>query len=106
MEPQVINHENAFSYQVSDLASVTGSWDYTWLNTGTMAKVSHASDAGATGAATVTIRDAAGTQVYSEPFGTSGEAVTSPSGLAGAWTITVSYSTYTNTQVNFAVIKQ
>jgi len=106
IEPQITNNTDVFSYQVSDLAGVTGSWDYAWHNTGTVAKITHASDAGAAGAATVTIRDAAGTQVYSESFATSGEVMTSPAGLAGTWTISVTFSSYTNTQVNFAVIKQ
>ena len=106
IEPQVVNNTDAFSYQVSDLAGVTGVYDYTWQNTGTLAKITHASDAGGTGSATVTIRDDAGTQVYSGAFDTTGEIVTSPAGVAGAWTITVTYSNYTNTQVNFAVITQ
>jgi hypothetical protein len=106
LQPQIVNNTDAFSYQLSDVAGATGVWNYTWQNTGTLAKVTHASDAGATGTATVTIRDAAGTQVYSGSFATSGEIVTSPAGTAGAWTISVTYSNYTNTQVNFAVNKQ
>lgn len=106
IQPQIVNDTDTFSYQVSDLEATTGTWSYTWQNTGTLAKVTHASDAGATGIATVTISDGAGTEVYSGAFETSGEVVTSPEGEAGAWTITVMYSDYTNTQVNFAVIKQ
>jgi hypothetical protein len=106
IEPQVVNNTDAFSYQVSDLAGVSDTRSYTWQNTGTLAKVTHASDAGGTGSATVTITDADGTQVYSGAFATTGEVVTSPAGTAGAWTITVTYASYTNTQVNFAVIKE
>ena len=106
IQPQVVNDTDAFSYQTSDLSNVTGSWDYTWQNTGTTAKITHASDAGASGSATVTIADATGAQVYSGAFATTGEVVTSPAGSAGAWTIQVTYTNYTNTQVNFAVIKQ
>ncbi|MDT8342104.1 MAG: hypothetical protein RQ751_11385 [Longimicrobiales bacterium] len=106
IEPQITNLQDAFSYQVTSLSRVTGTWDYTWQNTGTLAKVTHASDAGATGTATLTIRDGAGTQVYTGPFATSGEPVTSPSGVAGAWTVTVTYANYSNSQVNFAVVRQ
>jgi hypothetical protein len=35
-----------------------------------------------------------------------GEPVTDPAGAAGAWTVTIAYSDYSNTQVNFAVLKQ
>lgn len=106
IQPQINNLADAFSYQVTSLSNVTGTWDYEWENGGTLAKVTHASDAGAAGTATVTIRDGAGTQVYSGPFDTSGETVTSPAGVAGTWMITVTYSDYSNTQVNFAVVRQ
>ena len=106
IEPQVVNNTDSFSYQSSDLRNVTGSYDHTWQNTGSIAKVTHASDAGATGTATLTILDSTGLEVYSGPFATTGEVVTSPAGTPGAWTIRVVYSGYSNTQVNFAVIKQ
>lgn len=106
IQPQITNLTDAFSYQITNLDRVTGTYDYTWQNTGTLAKVTHASNAGATGTATVTLRDASGAQVYSGPLATSGEPVSSPSGVAGAWTITVVYSNYSNAQVNFGVAKQ
>jgi hypothetical protein len=106
IEPQIVNDTDAFSYQITDLNGVSGTWDYTWENTGTYAKVTHASDAGSAGAATVTIRDGAGTQVYSGALATTGETVSSPVGVAGTWTIRVTYAVYSNTQVNFAVIKE
>jgi len=106
IQPQIVNNTDAFSYQLTSLDHVTGSWNYTWQNTGTVAKLTHASDAGAAGTANITIRDGAGTQVYAGAFATSGEPVTSPEGVAGAWTVTVTYSNYSNTQVNFALAKQ
>jgi hypothetical protein len=106
IQPQITNSTDAFSYQLTDLSSVAGTWDYTWQNTGTLAKVTHASDGGALGTASVSIRDAAGTQVYAGAFAATGETISSPAGVAGAWTISVSYSDYSNTQVNFAVVKQ
>jgi hypothetical protein len=106
IQPQITNLADAFSYQVSAIQDFTGTATYTWQNTGALAKITHASDAGATGTATVTVRDAAGTQVYSGDLVSSGEPVTAPTGMAGAWTIVVVYSNYSNTQVNFGVIKQ
>lgn len=106
IQPQITNITDSFSYQITDLTGVTGTYDYTWQNTGTLAKVTHASNAGGTGTATVTLRDAAGTVVYTGPFATTGETVSSPTGAAGAWTVTVSYTNYSNAQVNFSVVKQ
>ncbi len=105
IQPQIVNGTDAFSYQISDLRDANGTWDYAWENTGTAAKVTHASDANATGTALVSIRDGAGTQVYSGGLATTGEIVSAPEGVAGTWTITVTYSGYSNTQVNFAVVK-
>ena len=106
IQPQIVNNTDAFSFQITNLTGVTGTYDYTWQNTGTLAKVSHASNAGSAGSATVTLRDASGTQVYTGPMATSGETVSAPAGTAGAWTISVTFTNYSNTQVNFAVIKQ
>jgi hypothetical protein len=106
IQPQITNIADAFSYQITNLDNVTGTYDYTWQNTGTLARVTHASNAGATGTATLVLRDAAGTQVYSGAFASSGQPVSSPAGVAGAWTIRVTYTNYGNAQVNFAVAKQ
>lgn len=106
IEPQITNLSDAFSYQVTSIENFSGTHSYTWQNTGTVAKVTHASDAGATGSATLTVRDAAGTEVFSGQLVSSGEPATDPAGVAGAWTITIVYSNYSNTQVNFGVLKQ
>lgn len=106
IQPQIVNNTDAFSFQITNLNHVSGTYPYAWQNTGTLAKVTHASDAGASGTAIVTVTDAVGTQVYSGPLATSGEPVSSPAGAAGTWTITVTFTNYSNTQVNFAVVKQ
>ena len=106
IQPQITNLTDAFSYQVSSIQDFSGTASYTWQNTGTVAKVTHASDAGATGTATLTVRDATGTLVYSGQLASSGQPSTDPAGVAGAWTITVVYSSYSNSQVNFGVLKQ
>lgn len=106
IQPQIVNNTDAFSYQVTSIQDFSGTYSYTWQNTGTAAKITHASDAGAAGTATLTVQDANGTLVYSGQLATSGEPLTAPAGVAGAWTIKVVYSGYSNTQVNFAVLKQ
>lgn len=106
IQAQITNLTDTFSYQVTSIQNFTGMYAYTWQNTGTLARISHASDAGATGTATLIVKDAAGTQVYSGQLASSGQPLTTPAGVAGAWTINVAYSNYRNTQVNFAVLKQ
>ena len=106
IQPQITNLTDSFSYQVSSIQGFTGTYTYTWQNTGTLARITHASDAGATGTATISVRDAAGTQVYSGQMVSSGQPLSAPAGVAGAWTISVVYSNYSNTQVNFGVMKQ
>ncbi len=106
VQPQITNLTNSFSYQVTSIQNFTGTYTYTWQNTGTLARITHSSNAGATGTATVVVRDAAGTQVYSGQLVSSGQPMSSPAGVAGAWTINLVYSNYSNTQVNFAVLMQ
>ena len=106
IEPEIVNDVDSFFYQVRDVSNVAGTWEYRWQNGGTLAKVSHSTNAGGTGTATLTILDADGTQVYSGPLLTSGEPTTSPAGVAGTWTVRIDYSDYTNSQVNFELSRQ
>lgn len=106
IQPQITNITDAFSYQVSSIQNFSGTYNYTWQNTGTVAKITHASDAGATGTATLTVKDGDGTQVYTGELASSGQPLSAPAGVAGAWTITLVYANYSNTQVNFGVLKQ
>ena len=106
IQPQLNNIANTFSYQVTNIRNFTGTNTYSWRNDGTLARISHSSNAGSTGTATLIVKDAAGTQVYSGLLVSSGQPLTSPAGVAGAWTISVVYSNYSNTQVNFAALRQ
>jgi hypothetical protein len=106
IEPEITNNPDSFFYQLRDISNASGTWEYTWQNGGTLATVSHSTNAGSTGTATLTLLDALGTQVYSGPLLTSGEPATSPVGVAGAWTVRVVYSDYTNSQVNFELSRQ
>ena len=106
IQPQITNLTDAFTFQITNLDNVTGTYDYTWQNTGTLARVSHSSNAGSSGNATLVLRDAAGTQVYSGNLVTSGQPISSPAGVAGVWTVRLVFTNYSNTQVNFALAKQ
>ncbi len=106
IQPQIVNITDNFSYQVSAIQGFTGTYSYNWQNTGTLARITHSSDAGATGTATVVVRDAAGTQVYSGALVSSGQPMSTPAGVAGTWTVNLVYSNYSNTQVNFAILMQ
>jgi hypothetical protein len=46
IQPQITNNTDAFSYQVTGIQGFSGTYSYTWQNTGTLAKITHASDAG------------------------------------------------------------
>lgn len=106
IQPQITNNTDAFSYQVTRIQNFSGTNTYTWQNSGTVAKITHSSAAGATGTANLTVQDAAGTQVYSGQLVSSGQPLTAPAGVSGAWTIKVVYTNYGSSQVNFGVLKQ
>jgi len=106
IQPQITNLTDAFAFQITNLDNVTGTYDYTWQNTGTLARVSHSSNAGSAGTATLVLRDAAGTQVYSGVLATSGQPNSSAAGVAGACTVRLDQANYSDSQVNFAVAKQ
>lgn len=106
IQPQITNNTDAFSFQITNLSNVTGTYNYTWQNTGTLARVTHSSNAGSTGTATLVLLDAVGTQVYSGALATTGQPTSAPAGVAGAWTVRLVFTNYSNTQINFGVIKQ
>jgi len=106
IQPQITNNTDNFAFQITNLNNVTGTYDYTWQHTGTVARITHSSNAGSAGSATLILRDAVGTQVYSGPLATTGQPLTSPAGVAGAWTIRLVFTNYSNTQINFGVMTQ
>lgn len=99
---EVTNVDDSFQWQVTALDNVTQTLTYTWTMTGTVANVNQASALGG-GSATVTVQDAAGTQVYTSSLSQNGTFTTS-AGTAGAWKITVTLDEATGT-LNFRVQK-
>ncbi len=103
-QPQITNLTDSFGFQLTDVANGDGRLSYTWHNTGTMASVDRSSAISA-GSVTLTLRDAAGTQVYQGPLdGTTGSASTL-AGVTGDWTIVVDF-THTTGTINFRAQKQ
>lgn len=101
-QPQVTNQPDNFQFQATNVTNVTQTLQYTWQNSGTMASVNQATTSTG-GTATLTIRDASGTQVYTKDLNANGTFQTI-AGTTGAWTIQVVFTNWSGT-VNFRVQK-
>jgi len=101
-QPQVTNATDNFQFQTTAVTRVTQTLNYTWQNTGTQATINQAC-AISQGTATLTIRDAAGTQVYQSSLAANGT-FQSSAGQAGPWTIVVTVNNVSGT-LNFRVQK-
>lgn len=101
-QPQITNATDNFQFQTTAVTNVTQTLTYTWQNTGSRATINQAC-AIAQGTATLTIRDAAGTQVYQSSLAANGT-FPSTTGQAGAWTIVVTVNNLSGT-LNFRVQK-
>jgi hypothetical protein len=101
-QPQITNATDNFQFQTTAVTGVTQTLNYTWQNTGTRATINQAC-AITQGTATVTIRDAAGTQVYQSNLAANGT-FQSTAGQAGAWIIVVAVNNVSGT-LNFRVQK-
>ena len=103
IQPQITNMPDDFAYQVSSVTNYTGVLSYSWRNTGAQANVNQATTVTA-GSLTLSIRDAAGTEVYARSLADNGTFVTS-AGDTGMWSIRVIYSGMSGT-VNFRAQKK
>src|SRR5512134_635312 len=103
IQPQISNLPDDFSYQVSSVANFSGTAPYTWQNTGISANINQSTTVTA-GSMTLVITDAVGTQVYSRSLADNGTFVTAD-GVAGTWTIRVTYASASGT-VNFRAQKK
>jgi hypothetical protein len=103
IQPQIVNSPDDFSYQVSSVSNYSGSAPYSWQNTGISANINQSTTV-TSGNMTLVITDAAGTQVYSRPLSDNGTFVTAD-GVAGTWTIRITYTGAGGT-VNFRAQKK
>ena len=101
-QPQVVNLQNDFAFQVTTLQNVSDNVQYTWKNDGTSASVNQ-SPSNLSGSVSLVILDAAGTQVYSRSLADNGT-FTTAAGTAGNWTVRVRFSQASGA-VNFRLQK-
>jgi hypothetical protein len=101
-QPQVVNLQNDFAFQVTALQNVSDNVQYTWKNDGTAASVNQ-SPSNLSGSVSLVILDAAGTQVYARSLAENGT-FTTVAGAAGAWTVRVRFSQASGA-VNFRLQK-
>jgi hypothetical protein len=102
VNPEVANLTDTFQFQVTSMTNYTRTLTYSWENTGTVANVDQ-SCAITAGAGTLTLLDANGTQVYQRSLSLGGSAPSDP-GVAGTWTIRVSFAE-TDGTINFRAQK-
>jgi hypothetical protein len=101
-QPQINNAPDNFQFQATGVTNVTWTYTYTWANSGTSASVNQSTTV-TSGAATVTVLDANGVQVYTRSLSADGTFPTA-AGATGNWTIRVVFTDYHGT-VNFRVQK-
>ena len=101
-QPQINNAPDNFQFQATDVTNATGTYTYTWANSGTRASADQSTTIVA-GTAVLTILDANGIQVYSQSLSVGGSTQTSV-GATGNWTIRLVLTNYSGT-VNFRVQK-
>jgi hypothetical protein len=104
IQPEIANLTDNFQFQTSSLHGGSGSWSYTWQNTGTAATVNQSCSITG-GTATLVVKDSAGIQVYSRNLAENGTFVTA-AGTTGAWTIEIVFERVFAAAVNFRVQKQ
>lgn len=102
-QPEVVNTQDSFSFQATDITSITQQFSYRWVNTGISANVDQSCSI-ADGSATVQVVDAFGKTVYSSDL-TSDGSFQSIDGTAGTWTIRVMLSGTSGT-LNFSLQKR
>ncbi len=101
--PDVVNEPDNFSMQVSGATHLTETYSYEWPNSGSAATVELASTVNA-GAATLTIQDAFGAEVYGGSLALGGSLETA-SGQAGPWTIRIAFADFSG-NVDLSVAKK
>lgn len=102
-EPEVVNIEDAFSFQATGVTDITDVLYYSWTNTGVTANVDQSCSI-SEGEGTLEVMDAQGTTVYTRNLTDDGSFQTG-SGVAGSWTIRVTLSTASGT-LNFSLEKR
>ena len=90
-QPEIHNSADSFEFQVTAMTGVNTTAEYRWQHTGTVANVNQAT-ALTGGSATLTVLDAAGTQVYTRTLADNGTYQTA-AGTPGEWRVRVTLTT-------------
>lgn len=101
-QPEISNATDNFQLQATAVVGVTSTQTYSWSNTGTRATINHSTTTIA-GTAQLTIRDGAGTVVYTKTLVPSLNEPTT-TGTTGTWTIVLTMTSYSGT-LNFRAQK-
>ena len=101
-EPEISGAPDNFQFQATGVTNVTTTQTYSWTNTGTRATINH-STVTTGGSALLTVRDGAGTTVYTKTLSPSLSEATTVGG-AGTWTIVLTLTGYSGT-LNFRAQK-
>ena len=99
--PQVTIQADNFQFQAG-ATNYTNTLTYSWENSGDVSTIEQGSTI-ALGSGSVTIKDAAGSEVYSAELAPNGK-FTSQAGTAGQWTVVVKLTKVTGT-LNFRAQK-
>ena len=102
-QPQIVNLTDSFSLQLTGVTDGSGQLVYGWNNTGTKASINR-SCAITAGTVSLTVKDSAGTTVYSGPLNGMSGSVSTGLGVTGTWTIQTDFAHATGT-INFSAQK-
>lgn len=104
VQPEIANVTDNFQFQTSSLHAASGTWTYTWQNSGTAATVNQACSITG-GTASLVIRNPQGKPVYDRDLADNGTFVTL-GGTPGGWTIEVAFDRISAPAMNFRVQTQ
>jgi hypothetical protein len=102
-EPEVVNIQDSFSFQATDIADITQQFSYRWENSGNSANLDQSCSLDQ-GTASVRVMDALGYTVYTGDLSADGS-FQSGDGAAGTWRIIVNLSGTSGT-LNFSLQKR
>jgi hypothetical protein len=101
-QPQIVNNQDAFQLQATNVSNVSTTLVYSWKNSGTRATINHSTTTTA-GSTLLTIRDSLGTTLYSKALVPSLNEPTTV-GVPGTWSVILTLTNYSGT-LNFRAEK-
>ena len=101
-EPEIVNNQDAFQLQATNVSNVSTTLVYSWKNSGTRATINHSTTTAA-GSTLLTVKDSLGTTVYSKALVSSLNEPTTV-GVPGTWSVSLTLTNYSGT-LNFRAEK-